>query len=136
MCVWVCAHAHRPQVLAIVSGFTQREFIVPDNVVGAIMGKGGERIAKLQADTETSVDIKRGACLWQAPCVRRSPVPCAVLRVFTIEPCFVARCCMEVAVCACIGFNLPGWEQVPRVRTRTASWLWRACWLVWRRLAL
>ena len=63
-CVGVCVCVCRCffQVLAIVSGFTQREFVVPDNVVGAIMGKGGERIAKLQADTETSVDIKRGGC--------------------------------------------------------------------------
>ncbi len=60
--VCACVAVFLFQVLAIVSGFTQREFVVPDNVVGAIMGKGGERIAKLQADTETSVDIKRGGC--------------------------------------------------------------------------
>ena len=40
--------AARAAVDAIVAGFAQRHFAVSDNLVGALMGKGGERIAKLQ----------------------------------------------------------------------------------------
>lgn len=52
--------AAREAINAIVAGFTQREFFVGENIVGALMGRGGERISKLQSDTDTTVDIVRG----------------------------------------------------------------------------
>ena len=36
--------AARAAINAIVAGFTQREFFVSEALIGAIMGRGGERI--------------------------------------------------------------------------------------------
>jgi rRNA processing protein Krr1/Pno1 len=51
--------AAKAAILALVDGFVQRQFVATSLAVRALMGKGGERISKLQADTETIVDIVR-----------------------------------------------------------------------------
>jgi hypothetical protein len=91
--------AGRVAVAAIVSGFTQREFVVPDAVVGAILGKGGERISKLQADTDTSVDIVRGAVRRRTTWRSTAPAPAGGKGgvVAQVRGCSAGAVCLHLA---------------------------------------
>lgn len=49
--------SHNIHVAAANPGLTTEEFPVPDNMVGLIIGRGGDQITKIQADTGCRVAV-------------------------------------------------------------------------------